>query len=98
MKISHTSRSQRPIVLLAICGAALTINGLIHAPKVEFNANGQVTLGYLFLALVCVLFALTKPAPRVPDEDELKLLAGEEISGNTFTEAPEGGVPVPASS
>jgi AGZA family xanthine/uracil permease-like MFS transporter len=78
-------------------GAALTFVGLIHAPKVELNANGQVTLGYLFLATVCVLFALTKPAPRTPDEDELKLLS-EEVSGNTFTEAPGGGVPVPASS
>jgi AGZA family xanthine/uracil permease-like MFS transporter len=77
-------------------GAVLTFVGLIHAPKVQWNADGQVTLGYLFLAVVCVLFALTRPAARVPDEDELKLLASEEVSGNTFTEAPEGGVPVPA--
>jgi AGZA family xanthine/uracil permease-like MFS transporter len=77
-------------------GAVLTFVGLIHAPKVQWNADGQVTLGYLFLAVVCVLFALTRPAPRVPDEDELKLLASEEVSGNAFTEAPEGGVPVPA--
>jgi len=85
------------LVRFAATGAVLTFVGLIHAPKVELNANGQVTLGYLFLATVCVLFALTKPAPRAPDEDELKLLS-EEVSGNTFTEAPAGGVPVPASS
>jgi AGZA family xanthine/uracil permease-like MFS transporter len=78
-------------------GAVLTFVGLIHAEKVQWNADGQVTLGYLFLAAVCVLFALTRPAPRVPDEDELKLFR-EEVSGNTFTEAPAGGVPVPASS
>jgi len=75
-------------------GAVLTFVGLIHAPKVELNANFQVTLGYLFLATVCVLFALTRPVPRAPDEDELRPLS-EEVSGNTFTEAPEGGVPVP---
>ena len=44
-----------------------------RARRSQWNANGQVALGYLFLAVVCVLFALTKPAPRVPDEDELAL-------------------------
>ncbi|WP_127504591.1 regulator [Actinoplanes solisilvae] len=72
-------------------GAVLSFIGLIHAEKVQWNADGQVTLGYLFLTVVCVLFALSKPVPRVPGQDEM-----DSFEGNTFTEAPEGGVPVPA--
>jgi AGZA family xanthine/uracil permease-like MFS transporter len=49
------------------------------------------------LAVVCVLFALSKPQPRVPDAEELaleRLHSGETVmEGNEFTEAPEGGVP-----
>jgi adenine/guanine/hypoxanthine permease len=51
-------------------GAVLTFVGLIHAEKVQWNADGKVSLGYLFLTVVCVLFALTKPEPRVPEADE----------------------------
>jgi AGZA family xanthine/uracil permease-like MFS transporter len=47
--------------------------GLIHAEKVGWNANGPVALGYLFVALVCGAFALSRPAPRVPDAEELAL-------------------------
>src|SRR4029453_3937822 len=54
-------------------GALLTFVGLIHAEKGQWNAAGPVSLGYLFLTVICVLFALTKPEPRVPDEDELAL-------------------------
>jgi AGZA family xanthine/uracil permease-like MFS transporter len=32
-----------------------------------------VALGYLFVAAVCVAFALSKPAPRQPDPDEAAL-------------------------
>jgi AGZA family xanthine/uracil permease-like MFS transporter len=70
-------------------GAVLTFVGLIHAEKVQWNADGQVALGYLFLTVVLVLFALTKPAPRVPEEGE-----PPSFEGNDFTEAPLGGVPV----
>jgi AGZA family xanthine/uracil permease-like MFS transporter len=80
-------------------GAVLTFVGLIHAEKVQWNADGQVSLGYLFLTVICVLFALTKPAPRVPDADELELerlhSGAAVMEGNEFTEAPEGGVPEP---
>ena len=75
-------------------GAVLTFVGLIHAEQVQWNADGQVSLGYLFLTVICVLFALTKPAPRVPDAEELALERLHE-GGNEFTEAPEGGVPAP---
>jgi hypothetical protein len=54
-------------------GAVLSFVGLIHGEKVQWNANGSVALGYLFVAAVCGAFALTKPAPRVPDEEELVL-------------------------
>ncbi|GAA3343270.1 hypothetical protein GCM10020358_41460 [Amorphoplanes nipponensis] len=75
-------------------GAVLTFIGLIHAEKVQWNADGQVSLGYLLLTVICVLFALTKPAPRVPDAEELALERRHQ-GGNEFTEAPEGGVPTP---
>jgi AGZA family xanthine/uracil permease-like MFS transporter len=78
-------------------GSVLSFVGLIHGAKVEWDADGPVALGYLFLAVVCVLFALSKPAPRVPDEEELALerLHDAPMEGNEFTEAPEGGVPAP---
>ncbi|HEX8345060.1 MAG TPA: regulator [Actinoplanes sp.] len=81
-------------------GAVLTFVGLIHAEKVQWNADGQVTLGYLFLAVVCVLFALGKHPPREPAADEIELDrlhgGGEVMEGNEGTEAVEGGVPVAA--
>src|SRR4051812_28389073 len=56
-----------PAALFAVAGAVLAFVGLIHGAKVEWNANGPVALGYLFVAVVCGLFTLTRPAPRVPD-------------------------------
>ena len=37
----------------------------------EWNANGQVSLGYLFAAIVCAAFTLLKVEPRDPSEDLL---------------------------
>jgi AGZA family xanthine/uracil permease-like MFS transporter len=42
----------------AAAGAVLSFVGLIHADQVGWNAGGQVTLGYLFFAVVCAAFAL----------------------------------------
>jgi len=39
-------------------GAVLAFVGLIHAEKVQWNASGQVALGYLFFGVVCLGFAL----------------------------------------
>ena len=64
-----------PAAIFAVAGAVLSFIGLIHAPKVEWNANGPVALGYLFMAVVCGLFALQRPEPRVPDAEELALEA-----------------------
>ena len=75
-------------------GAVLTFVGLIHAEKVQWNADGPVTLGYAFLTVVCVLFALGRPHPRQPDAEELAL-ERLHTGGNQFTEAPEGGIPEP---
>jgi adenine/guanine/hypoxanthine permease len=72
-----------PAAIFAVGGAVLSFVGLIHAEKVEWNADGPVALGYLFVALVCGVFALSRPAPRVPDAEELAL------------EAEHGGVAVP---
>jgi len=60
----------------ALVAAVLTFVGLIHAPKVGWNANPEVTLGYVGMAMVLLLFALTRPAPREPDAEELALEAG----------------------
>jgi AGZA family xanthine/uracil permease-like MFS transporter len=79
-----------PAAIFAAAGSVLSFIGLIHGPKVEWNSDGPVALGYLFLGVVCVLFALGRPDPREPEPGELN----ESIEGNTFTEAPEGGVPV----
>jgi len=39
-------------------GAVLSFIGLVHGEKVEWNAEGQVALGYLFAALVLLGFGL----------------------------------------
>jgi AGZA family xanthine/uracil permease-like MFS transporter len=59
--------------VFAVAGALLSFVGLIHGEKVAFNADGEVALGYLFVAAVCGLFALSRPQPRVKDADELEL-------------------------
>ena len=60
--------------IASAAGAVLSFIGLIHAEKVEWNAGGgQVALGYLFLAVLCGIWALTRPAPRVPDAEEIAL-------------------------
>ncbi|SNS66749.1 putative MFS transporter, AGZA family, xanthine/uracil permease [Asanoa hainanensis] len=53
----------------ALAGSLLSFVGLIHGEKVEWNANGQVALGYLFVAGVCALVALgRRPEPVVVAE------------------------------
>ena len=44
-----------------------------RARRSSWNANGQVALGYLFVAAVCAVFALGRPAPREPDPEEVEL-------------------------
>ncbi len=71
--------------------ALLSFVGLIHAPKVGWDANGPVALGYLGMAVVLLLFALGKPAPRVPDAEELALDAvhGGAVSVPDQSPAPD---------
>jgi AGZA family xanthine/uracil permease-like MFS transporter len=75
--------------VVAGIGTVLSFVGLIHAPEVGWNEAPGVTLGYLFATVICVAFALTKPAPREPDEEELAL---ERIHGGPGSAAdlPEG--------
>ncbi len=51
-------------------GAVLSFIGLIHGERIEWNANGQVALGYLFVAVICAVFALGRPTPREPGPEE----------------------------
>jgi adenine/guanine/hypoxanthine permease len=62
-----------PATMVAATGSLLSFIGLIHGAQIEWNANGQVALGYLFVAVICAIFALGKIPPRVPDPDELAL-------------------------
>lgn len=51
----------------------LAFIGLIHGERVEWNANGQVSLGYLFAGLILLAFVFLKPKPS----DETPDAAGE---------------------
>ena len=55
----------------AAVGAALSWIGLIHAPQVEWGANGQVALGYAFAALTCLAFASLRVPERDTSDDEV---------------------------
>jgi AGZA family xanthine/uracil permease-like MFS transporter len=77
--------------IFAAAGAVLSFVGLIHGAKVEWNANGPVALGYLFVAVLCGVFALSRPAPREPDADELAL---DAVHGGAHAARPA--PPVPA--
>jgi AGZA family xanthine/uracil permease-like MFS transporter len=72
--------------IFAGAGAALSFVGLIHGEKVEWNANGQVALGYVFVAVICGIFAATRPEPRVPEADEIEL---DRLHGGGSTFSPE---------
>jgi AGZA family xanthine/uracil permease-like MFS transporter len=69
-------------------GSALSFIGLIHGEKVEWNANGQVALGYLFAGVACAAFTLLKLEPRDTSGDDVPAEGG----------APEPSVPVAAES
>ena len=72
-RVHHRQAVRRTRRSSPLSGAVLSFIGLIHGEKVEWNANGQVALGYLFVAVVCGLFALTRVPPREPDADEIEL-------------------------
>lgn len=64
---------RRFVAAAVVCavGAALSWIGLIHGEKVEWGANGQMTLGYLFAAATCLAFAALKLPPRDTSGDEV---------------------------
>ncbi|WP_144120561.1 regulator [Catellatospora sichuanensis] len=79
--------------IFASVGALLTFVGLIHGEKVEWNANGPVSLGYLFVAVVCAIFHLGKHSPREPDPEELAL---DRLHGGADAPAPVSPAPAAA--
>ena len=64
-------REFRKAAVYCAAGAVLSFVGLIHGAKVGWNVDGQVALGYLFAAVVCLAFSLRKVPPRTPGADEL---------------------------
>jgi len=84
-------RRFRQAAAFALFGSALSFVGLIHGEKVEWNANGQVALGYLFAAVACAACTLLKVEPRDPAEDLLPEEGGAPPSPAT----PNGVVTVP---
>jgi adenine/guanine/hypoxanthine permease len=83
-----------PAAISAAVASALSFVGLIHGAKVEWNANWEVSLGYLLVAVICGLFALTRPAPRQKEPDELAL---DEAEGVTTVAVDPTPAPEPAS-
>ena len=69
-------REFQKAAIYCAAGAVLSFVGLIHGAKVGWNVDGQVALGYLFAAVVCLLFHFRKVPPREPGPDEV-LLAEE---------------------
>jgi AGZA family xanthine/uracil permease-like MFS transporter len=58
-----------------------------------------VSLGCLFLAVVCAAWALTRPAPRVPDAEEIALERAHGIPAQATKKEPAvaaDSVPAPA--
>jgi AGZA family xanthine/uracil permease-like MFS transporter len=74
--------------VVALSASALSFIGLIHAPKVAWDASPKVALGYLFVAAICAAFALTRPARREPEADELALDAPPTPAPATAPAAP----------
>ena len=57
-------------------GAVLSFIGLIHAPTVDWAANPQVALGYLFFGIVCVAYSFLPGAKDPVEIDEADVVAG----------------------
>ncbi|HET9255706.1 MAG TPA: regulator, partial [Pseudonocardiaceae bacterium] len=55
-----------------VAAAALSFIGLIHGEQVRWAASPGIALGYLFAAVICLVFSLgSTPAPAaMPDEHE----------------------------
>ncbi|WP_230687313.1 regulator [Catellatospora vulcania] len=79
--------------IFALVGTLLTFVGLIHGEKVEWNANGPVSLGYLFVAVVCAIFYFGRHSPREPDPEELAL---DRLHGGADAPAPVSPAPAVA--
>jgi AGZA family xanthine/uracil permease-like MFS transporter len=70
-------------VIASLIGAALSFFGLIHGEKVEFNAAGALTLGYLIMALIFGLFAMRERRTTPPPEPAGDLPAADAVATPT---------------
>ncbi len=62
--------------IAAAVGAALSFIGLIHAPQVEWAASPAVSLGYLFFAVVCLIYHVLPGSKEPVVVDESDVVAG----------------------
>lgn len=76
--------------LFCLFGAALSFVGLIHADQVGWNADGEVSLGYLLAAVVCFAFlGLKLPQRDAAGDDTAE--AGTAVGPAATTAAVTGG-------
>jgi AGZA family xanthine/uracil permease-like MFS transporter len=80
-----------------LAAAGLSFVGIISAEKVEINANGGATLGYLFAAAVCFAFMALKLPLREKEADEIALDAEEGMAPPTGKDIVPDDVPESAS-
>ena len=66
--------------VFCFAGAVLSFVGLIHAPEVGWNANGEVALGYVFFGIICLVFSLTKPEPIYHEDEETAEAGPTDVS------------------
>ena len=79
-KIERNDLAPKPLVkelgeyLLGPSGAVFRSGWL--APEIAWAANPQVALGYLFFAVVCLLYSLLPAAKEPVTVDESDIVAG----------------------
>jgi AGZA family xanthine/uracil permease-like MFS transporter len=80
-----------------VAGAVLSFVGLIHAEQVQWAAEPEVALGYLFLAGVCALFALGGTDDVAASEEPPQTATAPDTATQPDTAAPpDPGVARPA--
>ena len=82
-------REFQKAAIYCAAGAVLSFVGLIHGAKVGWDVDGQVALGYLFAAAVCLLFHFRKVPPREPGPDEVLLAEEGSVAAGPVPAAAE---------
>ena len=60
--VSLIDHQFRRAAAFALITAGMSFIGLIHAPRMGFNAAPDFVIGYVILAALCVYFSVFKPA------------------------------------